>query len=469
MEKFDFIVYGNNTAAMVTAIELSKNNSVAIINPFKSWGGHFSGLKIDNLNYDIGMNFFEFTSFHNKSNDISTYCFNKRNDSARFFDLVKEYIFNYIDLCEVNKLESYTENIFSDDIAIANNLKILTELPDNIKKNIHHELIEILKNKSELHASNKKNNELLFSTKSLYEVSIANHGETFHEIFIEPLCNKILNLKSTEIPALLHRIAWAPLFYPETLLSQLKGETNENLNTKFHFPKSGSFSDIISKWKEKIISNPNISIINDQLIRIDNVSKCEVELTNNVILNCKKIIWCSDLKHFLDVKKIQNDIQLEKASIIVLFFNIENKNLLRLFSVLNVFPFETAIYRITNLDYSASVDTKTSRIVIEINKDYAESLSLINENEILEHVNEFLFNKITNLNINELEFEMKFFNNAVITPTNHNINSFNEMIKLANLNNENIELIGASANIATSSFNDQLIHGLYIKNKYQIK
>jgi hypothetical protein len=470
METFDFIIYGNNTAAIVSAIELSKEHSVAIINPFKNWGGHFSGMSINNINYDIGMNFFEFTSFHNKSVDISTYQFDKRNDSARFFELVKEYISNYIDVCEVTKLESYAENIFSEDIAIANNLEILEKLPQKIKDEIIIEIKEILKlNNSELHASNKKTKEELFLTKNLFEVSVANHGITFHNIFIEPLCNKILNLNSTEIPAIFHRIAWSPLFYPETILDFMEGRYTDKLTTKFHFPKTGSFSDIILKWKKEIESNTNISIFNEQLLKIENKYNCEIELTNNLKLNSKKIIWCSDLKHFLDVKEIKNEFIFNKASIIIMFFTIENKNLLRSFSVLNVFPNETAIYRITNLDYSASSDKSTSRIVIELNKDYAKTLNFENENDIINHINAFLLDKIINIHINDLNFEIKFFNNAVVTPTKYNIKSFNEMLKLAKLNNENIELIGSSANIATSSFNDQLIHGLYLQNKYSKK
>ena len=53
MTTYDYIVYGNNTAALVSAHELSKKNKIAIINPAPNWGAHFAGITINETNFII--------------------------------------------------------------------------------------------------------------------------------------------------------------------------------------------------------------------------------------------------------------------------------------------------------------------------------------------------------------------------------------------------------------------------------
>ena len=113
MKNFDFVICGNNTGALVSAIELAKKHSVAIINPSTNWGGHFSGLPINGESFDIGMNFFEFTTFHKSSNDIMSYNPSVRNDSARFFKLVEEYAASRVDYVEVDDIKVLAYGIYA--------------------------------------------------------------------------------------------------------------------------------------------------------------------------------------------------------------------------------------------------------------------------------------------------------------------------------------------------------------------
>ena len=89
MKTFDFAICGNNTGALVAAIELGKKHKVVIVNPAPNWGAHFAGFPVNGENFDIGMNFFEFTTFHKPSTDLMSYNPAVRNDSARFFKLVE--------------------------------------------------------------------------------------------------------------------------------------------------------------------------------------------------------------------------------------------------------------------------------------------------------------------------------------------------------------------------------------------
>ena len=54
MKTVDFLVFGNNVSAMVSAIELAKGgNSVVLVNSTPNWGAHFSGIKLENNRFDF--------------------------------------------------------------------------------------------------------------------------------------------------------------------------------------------------------------------------------------------------------------------------------------------------------------------------------------------------------------------------------------------------------------------------------
>jgi hypothetical protein len=63
-----------------------------------------------------------------------------------------------------------------------------------------------------------------FATMTLEEASLANHGATFHQQIIAPLCDKVIAGGATAVSAPLRRKVWAPLFHPRTLAEALGGE-----------------------------------------------------------------------------------------------------------------------------------------------------------------------------------------------------------------------------------------------------
>jgi hypothetical protein len=63
-----------------------------------------------------------------------------------------------------------------------------------------------------------------FADMTLEEASLANHGATFHQRIIAPLCDKVIAGGAAAVCAPLRRKVWAPLFYPRTLAQALNGE-----------------------------------------------------------------------------------------------------------------------------------------------------------------------------------------------------------------------------------------------------
>lgn len=68
---------------------------------------------------------------------------------------------------------------------------------------------------------------------SLGAASRTYHGASLHEELIEPMCRKITGRSSDEICAKYHRSIWLPLYWPQTL------RTRTSLRTPFWYPKAG--------------------------------------------------------------------------------------------------------------------------------------------------------------------------------------------------------------------------------------
>jgi hypothetical protein len=467
MTTYDYIVYGNNMAALVSAHELSKKNKIAIINPAPNWGAHFAGIIINETNFDIGMNFFEFSTFHKKDSNLLSYDPLKRNDSARFFDLVQNFICDQIETVLVDKIEVFVNGLFAEDIIMANSLDIFKKLPTSIVSKIKSELEVIIKNGNKsLHASQKKLNEELFLNTSYFDVSMANHGKTFHDLFIEPFCKKIFNMSSKDCPALLHRIAWTPLYYPETLLNGIDGIVDLS-PTLFHYPKKGNFSAITESIFQDIKLSSNVTIISQKPESLIKTTSYEFDFEDKKVTT-NKLIWCNDLQSLLQVAHIDtSDIIMEKASLLVVFCSTEFYNIKRQFSSLYVSD-DGPLYRITNQEYSAKINNHENvRLIFEFNFDVLNEFGLETNDKILEYLNHFLLkNNILNNSLRKNNVSFKALKNAVNLPTLNNLINFEKLLKIAQNKLSGIDLVGPASGFVSTSFNDQIIQGLKIGQKY---
>lgn len=468
MKNFDFIIVGNSIASMVSAIELSSKYKIAIINPSDKWGAYFSGFHSENGVYDAGMNLLEFTSFRTNDSDILSYNPSIRYDFARFLNQIEKYITSKINCVEVESIKVLANKVYANDLIMANSLEILSKLPEDILFKIQNELEFIIINDDKsLHASQKHLNNDLFLANNFFSVSTANHGITFHELFIEPLCKKIFNISSKDIPALFHRLIWLPLYYPETLLNAIKGDIDLGV-TKFHYPQIGHFSSIVDALSEDILNNDNISILNENII--DVAYDIDFKIVTNIgKYETSKLIWGSDLFSLFQSFKFDfKGLSFAKASLTLAFCQIQNDNILKKFSVLYNIDNSSLLYRITNQENCAGIDNpKCSRFVIEFNADLLKEKNLIDNEAILKDINNFLIsNKFIKNEITSEYIVIKTINNAVNLPSKINLDKFKSVNDFIFNNVKELELIGSASSFYSSSFNDQIIQGLKIGKKY---
>jgi hypothetical protein len=460
------IIYGGTFGSLVLAKELSINKdfNVVIINPSKSWGGYFGGIDINGNNFDIGMNLFEFTSFFNNEDDVFKYDSFVKSNSGKFSKIIKNYVKEMIVTRIVDTPEVYFNDNFFPDYYISNSLEILSSLDIVIRDELIKELKNLVSKTKPLHASNKNIDSDLFYRESYLTASLINHGSTFHSIFIEPFIRKILNISSCSFPAILHRIPWAPLYYPETLLNSLEGNFSETIVSEFEYPENQNFSFLSNRLFDEICSIGNIKAYNDKVIEVnctDNVIRLE---SGSSLIYDELIMGVDVMENYRIFGNDDSVLEFEKANFSFLFIRLPKKDIKKVFSVLFILDSKIPFYRITN---QSNLKNNTNEsfvdLIVEFNSDYFEEITGGNL-DLRNLTGSILLQMGLIFAFNPDIFEFKKFKNAINLPTFSNIELFNK-IKSRIYSKSNVNFIGNTNNLFANSFNDNLIQALLISKK----
>ena len=219
----------------MTARELVREGqSVALVSPPGMIGGHFSAHSALGFEFDLGMTLLEMDSYQNQESDLARYDSSSLGSAGKFTAFVKKVLNEHFEIREVDQIQVATNKGLIDDYYISNELKGVPEVfSDAERKLILDELarcsaIEVSHPRGKVEAPE-------FDALDYQQASIDNHGELIHRTLIEPLVTRATNLQSDRLHARNHRLFWAPLFYPETLLGAFVGQSMIRA-TRFHHP-----------------------------------------------------------------------------------------------------------------------------------------------------------------------------------------------------------------------------------------
>lgn len=96
---------------------------------------------------------------------------------------------------------------------------------------------------------------------SLEDASRANHGGTFHDRFIAPMCAKIHPGGAAAVPAALRRKVWMPLFHPATLERAAAGRpTGYRPRRPFHTVVPGGMAAVVEALLARIRRSSGVTI-----------------------------------------------------------------------------------------------------------------------------------------------------------------------------------------------------------------
>ena len=473
MKKYDFAVVGNGIASMVAATELANSgNTVVMFNPSSNWGSYFSGINLGGRKFDLGMNLLEISSHDPRGDEVSSYLASVRNDVGRFCNIIGAYIGSLIEIVETEIPKCLYEGKVHPDMVLANRLDLLNSLSDQLKSAIIADLKNCLRDFSKdstLHARNKLANFGKFASISYRDASVANHGAAFHRLFVEPACQRILAIASDSMSALLHRVAWLPLYYPETLISQFEnGETMLPV-TRFHYPKKGSFSEISATLFQRVQRNPGIDVSHAAITRISSVG---TSWQFNGGICAAHLVWGQNRGQLSALLGVHDDSDnYTKISVHIAFATIDASSFVQRFSTIFILDSDSPIYRITDQTWAGGqFEAPQANCTIEMEAEFfskweSEDNLILHSKIAAELFRIGIIVESGGLNIHSV----RRFKDAIVSPTASN--RCMAIAQYAKLNGEypNIELIGPAAPFGATSFNDYIIQGLRLGNLHRKK
>jgi hypothetical protein len=461
------VLVGNALSLMVAATRLAQGGAdVTIVNDGKNWGGHFTTTTCKGVPFDPGMVVYEFTSYNaqREDEDPRTYDPSVRNDAGRFCKTVRDYVSAYQLTHDITTPKMYVDGAVFDDILIGNALSVLRQLP--FAEQVESELVATLNRSlaSPFHASHKHQGDDF--KKLTYEAaSLANHGLTFHSSLIEPFCRKLFNGPTSDVLALYHRVAWLPLFYPETLLSYLQGSPQRLPPTVFSYPVGECIGDLANKLRTEIVNSERIRIVHERPIRVtatDN-GTLELEFANQDKISGDQMAWANSLNELLRLLGLERyAATYQKCSIALAFLRIPTAALKFDFSVLSVVTPAVVTYRITNRTRCAGIESAFAQVVVEFNPDYAAAAEgSLAEAPMIDRVAEDLMALGVVTDVSQIEcLELRRMNNVLMLPSEANKVGLAQEMNAALAAVPALSLLGPASGFFSSSLNDQVVQGL---------
>ena len=379
-DRFDVVLAGNYLTTLVAAVELARSGKkIAVVNPLPGWGGHFTRMSVGSLCFDPGAVSHEFTAYNDVGDaDPLDYDPRRRNDWGRFTRLIESYTRSHIALERMPLPNTVFAGDIQPDIVMSNRLDVLQH--PLLKSRARQELAALsARTEQQLHPRHKKTSKA-FVTSSYYDASLQNHGATLHCALFEPMFHKMSNISTTRLLALYHRIAWLPLYYPETLLSQYSDSQQQLPETYFCYPKAG-YVGVFGEALVQALQAANVEIVREGVARLEGAGPglSRITLKSGRVLQAPRVIW--SLAHdqiVADVTQKPPNV-FERWSAMLVFVTLPRSKLKRDFSVLYAPDEGVLFYRASSQSSSAGLHDEDARIVFEINPDYAAELGFASE------------------------------------------------------------------------------------------
>lgn len=365
------VIVGNALAGMVSALDLARQGKqVTLVNPGGPLGGYFSGLDIEGEMFDAGLVKFELDGYLSQVSQLSSYDPMVRNDVGRFLNIVHDWALQYAPLHQFDMPKMWLQNKVYDDVVLSNCYHTFSQLPfaqESIKE------LQTLPSPA-LHAREKANGPSYHALDYL-TASLANHGQSMHAHIVAPYLMKAQGVTADKMLARYHRVAWLPLFYPETLLASFQGKPVPLNPTVFHYPKQGAVGGICKQVKQQVLSHPNITYVQQPVQSVKKTATgWRLQLAESSVEGAH-LAWTGAPAALLKALGRQPTVVQEiKSPIAVLFLRIKKADVRNVYTILHVLDMDKCAYRITNQTACADNHTDDMNIVVEFNQDYFKQL-----------------------------------------------------------------------------------------------
>lgn len=443
----DIICIGSQPAALVAVENLAASQAdIYWLLGKGPAGGIFRGITLGNTMLDAGMNLLEFTALKSgTSEDIASYNPAIRYDATRFLPHIQQWLEQKIFINRVPTPQMLVGNNLFPDLLIANAPDYLHSLPLETRNRWIAEL-QLLAKDNPLHAGRKHTDPARFLETDYATVARANHPKELQAHLINPWLKKITGKDGSSVPALHHRQAWAPLFYPQTLIRFLEEPDYRLPPTEFGYPKGERFGT----WMERAETKLRAIISQDFPISIQRQNGDWLIETPESLYQCRHLIYAGDIQSLLKWAG-RGSPSFSRGKIGFTGVRIPETDFLREVSVVNIPDPELGLFRLTDQTCCSGITGEPHLITGEWSGNPP--------------VEKEMRNLLERMGWLRPGGEMEWLGNvgpvpAFVEPIFENLALFRQLKLEAEALFPGILLAGSAAEITSVSLNDQIIQGL---------
>jgi hypothetical protein len=258
-------IFGDGLDALILAATLSKSKTeYSWYQSSEHIGGYFKGaIGCQGQPIDLGMVLLEPNDYDLGGIGIDKYT-GESGVNARPF-LSDAYSFleeTFGDLKSVEILMLDEKFLEFPDYFIADNLDVFSTMAEVTKLELLDKSNWILANPS-WHPREKYSSTDQFTNIGLEEYLILIHGQHFYNDYFRSFMTNLLGTKKNRLSANLHRKAWMPIYWPETIINACEGAQIPAalFNPTFTRPNQGSVARWVSSMLKEVSSDESASVI----------------------------------------------------------------------------------------------------------------------------------------------------------------------------------------------------------------
>ncbi|WP_282609723.1 hypothetical protein [Pelagibius sp. Alg239-R121] len=266
MKHYDLVIVGGSVGCLVAAVQSARTGKrVKLFLPERGVGSGFGARPFKGRRLDIGTRVFDLNAPPKSSSPASSLDKYRGNEDFRLFmphirAFVEELLQGAVEDLPPAQL-SYGGKLVPEFLASLD----LSSLPQLLNQ---HQIAQVREETAEIlvHELNGtpvlgRSSELNFAGLGYQLLSLANHGKSFHDLFIAPYSAKIYPENWQEVPADLRHKIWSPIFYPKTLNQACDGRLERGRETlTFSTVRDGDFGVFVDRLMTRIEAAPDIEL-----------------------------------------------------------------------------------------------------------------------------------------------------------------------------------------------------------------
>lgn len=256
-------VYGNGLDSVFTCYELlAEGHHVTHFTGGSKIGGHFAGSMTDHGIVDLGMMLLENDGRNTTQKSISKFSNEFGVNAREYLDECYAFLEKSLGNLRPRKVKTRLDNnVEVADYFISDNLEVFKTLKDEEIISLEARLTSVARNREPcfIHPRLKDQNEDRIDDDLRTQLEIQ-YGPELSDRLFGSFIRALVGARNAALPFRFHRKLWIPLYFPETILSAIRGVDNPLPELKFLEFVDGSVASNIQKLIEEILGNNRYSV-----------------------------------------------------------------------------------------------------------------------------------------------------------------------------------------------------------------